>query len=158
MWDSIKALCVTAISAVCAYLEPINNVIVTLFILSGLDILFGIISGIAIDNERFRFKKFILSCIHVLIYLGVATLIYTIGMLQDDFTEAMMIVKTVTYIFIYFYSSNILRNIHKLFPDNRIIGFLDYIIGFEFAKRIPQLSKFLNKNKSDKTENNEQVL
>lgn len=146
MWDSVKTICVVVISAVCAYLEPIQHVVQLLFLLAGIDILVGIITAVAIDGERFKFKKFILAAVYVLIYLGVAALIYTVGRLQGDYNEMMVVVKMVTYVFIYFYIANVLKNLRKLLPTNKVIAFLDFVIGLEFAKRIPQLGKFLDKD------------
>lgn len=147
MVEAIKTVVITVFSAILAYLEPVYNAITLLFIMSGIDILFGIIGAIIVDGERFRFRKFIMAAVFLLIYLGVITLIYTVGKLQGDFAEAMVVVKTITYVFIYFYSANVLKNLAKLFPTNRIICFLDYILNMEFVKKIPYLNDFLTKER-----------
>ena len=46
---------------------------------------------------------------------------------------------------IYFYSSNILKNLHLLMPDNPVIRFLDYFIGLQFTRKVAWLEEFLKK-------------
>lgn len=148
--DSIKTVTVTAISALLAYLGPVHNVMLLLFIMSGIDVLVGIPCSIAVEKERFRFKKFILAAVYLLIYLCIIALIYTVGQFQDDEAATLIVVKTLTYVFIYFYSANTLKNLHKLLPNHKGIAFMDYIIGLEFTKKVPQLEAFLNQKKQEK--------
>lgn len=141
--DVFKTIVITVFSAITAYCEPVRNAMILLFLMSGIDLLAGMICSIAVDRERFQFKKFIMAAVYLLVYLGVITLIYTVGRYQGDHEGAMLIVKTITYVFIYFYSANILKNLTKLFPSNRVIGFLYFVIDLEFTKKIPYLSDFL---------------
>lgn len=147
--DSIKTVTVTAISALLAYLGPVHNVMILLFIMAGIDVLIGIPAAIVRDKERFRFKKFILAAVYLLIYLCIIALIYTVGQFQGDEAATLIVVKTLTYVFIYFYAANTLKNLHKIFPQHKGIAFMDYIIGLEFTKKIPQLEAFLNKDKNN---------
>ena len=109
------------------------------------DILFGILAGLIAARERFSFKKFILAAGYLLVYLGIVVMVYAVGKYQDDTQEALYVVKVITYVFIYFYSSNILKNLHLLMPDNPVIRFLDYFIGLQFTRKVAWLEEFLKK-------------
>ena len=112
--------------------------------------LFGFIADFII-KEQFSPKKFIMAFYYLAIYLSIVASIYVIGEKMGDVNEALFIVKTTTYAFVYFYTSNILRNLKTTFPQNKAIAFLYFVVGFEFTKRIPGLSEFLKREmeKSD---------
>lgn len=153
----------TSIAAFCgsllAFLQPVQNAMMLLLLFAALDILFGIISGVVALNERFNFKKFILSAAYLLVYLGIVVLVYAVGKYQSDIDESLYIVKVITYVFIYFYSSNILKNLHILMPDNPVIRFLDYFIGLQFTKKLSILEDFIKKEQQEKEdeENNKKL-
>lgn len=133
-----------------AFLQPVQNAMILLLLFAGIDILFGIISGVIALNERFNFKKFILAAAYLLVYLGIVVMVYAVGKYQSDIDESLYIIKVITYVFIYFYSSNILKNLHTIMPDNPVIRFLDYFIGLQFTKKLSILEDFIKKEQ-DKT-------
>lgn len=148
-WDIIKTAVATYVGALAAYLQPVHNAMVLLLIFAALDIVFGVVSGIAVSRERFSFKKFILSACYLLVYLGIVVLVYAVGRYQGDMDESLYVVKVITYVFIYFYSSNILKNLHQLMPDNPVIKFLDYFIGLQFSKKVALLDDFIKKEAAE---------
>lgn len=145
-WDIFKTAVATSVSALIASLQPVHNAMLLLLIFAGCDILFGVLSGIIASKERFSFKKFMLSAGYLLVYLGIVVMVYAVGKYQGDLDESLYVVKIITYVFIYFYSSNILKNLHQLMPDNPVIKFLDYFIGLQFTKKISLLEDFLKKS------------
>jgi hypothetical protein len=151
--DVIKTAIAAFISAILAYVEPVSNAMMLLIIAFVIDIFFGVICGVAVHNERFHFKKFILAATYLFIYLGIVAFVYTIGDYMGDEGGALFVVKTVTYLFIYFYSTNILKNLTLLFPNNRVFMALDYAVGLEFTKRMPWIDGFLKKENENKDEN-----
>ena len=128
-WDIIKTAVAAFFGACIATLQPVHNAMLLLLIFAACDILFGILAGLIAARERFSFKKFILVA----------------GKYQDDTQEALYGGKVITYVFIYFYSSNILKNLHLLMPDNPVIRFLDYFIGLQFTRKVAWLEEFLKK-------------
>lgn len=147
--DIFKTAVATGVSTLVASLQPVHNAMLLLLIFAGCDILFGILAGIIASRERFSFKKFMLSACYLLIYLGIVVMVYAVGKYQEDLEESLYVVKVITYVFIYFYSSNILKNLHLLMPDNPVIRFLDYFIGLQFTKKIGILEDFLKKSKEE---------
>ncbi len=148
-WDIIKTAVATYVGALVAYLQPVHNAMVLLLIFAACDIVFGVVSGIVVSKERFSFKKFMLSACYLLVYLGIVVMVYAVGRYQGDIDESLYVVKVITYVFIYFYSSNILKNLHQLMPDNPVIGFLDYFIGLQFSKKVALLDDYLKKKQSE---------
>lgn len=147
--DIFKTAVATGVSALIASLQPVHNAMLLLLIFAGCDILFGILAGIIASRERFSFKKFMLSACYLLIYLGIVVMVYAVGKYQEDLEESLYVVKVITYVFIYFYSSNILKNLHQLMPDNPVIKFLDYFIGLQFTKKIGLLEDFLKNSREE---------
>ena len=109
-WDIIKTAVAAFFGACIATLQPVHNAMLLLLIFAACDILFGILAGLIAARERFSFKKFILAAGYLLVYLGIVVMVYAVGKYQDDTQEALYVVKVITYVFIYFYSSNILKN------------------------------------------------
>ena len=144
-WDIIKTAVAAFFGACIATLQPVHNAMLLLLIFAACDILFGILAGLIAARERFSFKKFILAAGYLLVYLGIVVMVYAVGKYQDDTQEALYVVKVITYVFIYFYSSNILKNLHLLMPDNPVIRFLDYFIGLQFTRKVAWLEEFLKK-------------
>lgn len=149
-WDVIKTAVATFLSAFLASLQPVYDAMLLLLIFAGCDMLFGLLAGLVAGGERFSFKKFILAAGYLLVYLGVVVLIYAVGRFQDDALAAHYLVKVVTYVFIYFYSSNMFRNLHLLMPGNPVIRFLDYFVGLQFVRRVPVLEEFLQRAEQEK--------
>lgn len=142
--DIIKTLSAALVGALLAVTRPVQGALTLLLTFAGLDILFGILSGVFKARERFGFRKFIMSALYLALYLGVIVMIYTVGHFQNDTDEALYLVKIITYVFIYFYSTNILKNIRRLIPDNRVIRFMDYFISLQFMNRIDAIADFMH--------------
>lgn len=147
--DIIKTAVATYVGSLIAYLQPVHNAMLLLLIFAACDILFGVLSGLIVQKERFSFKKFMLAAGYLLVYLGIVVLVFAVGRYQNDIEESLYIVKVITYVFIYFYSSNILKNLHLIMPDNPVIRFLDYFIGLQFTKKLGILEDFIKKEKEE---------
>lgn len=147
--DVFKTGIAAFIGSLMAFLQPVQNAMILLLIFAATDILFGIISGVIAQSERFNFKKFIQSAAYLLVYLGIVVMVYAVGKYQNDIDESLYIVKVITYVFIYFYSSNILKNLHILMPDNPVIRFMNYFLGLEFTKKLPILDNFLKRERDE---------
>ena len=141
--DIIKALAAAFIGTLLAVVQPVQGALMLLLTFAGIDIIFGILTGVFQSHERFGFRKFIMSALYLSIYLGVVVMIYTVGRFQNDTNEALYLVKIITYVFIYFYSVNILKNMKRLMPENMVIRFLDYFIGLQFMKKIDAIAGFM---------------
>ena len=152
--EHLKALLVTVLSSVLAFIEPAGVTLALVFSVAVIDILVGYRTGKAVNGERWNHGKFTRAMTLTLVYLGIVLVIYTIGALQGDKAEVLYVEKMITYVFIYFYAKNILKNLRLRYPDSRQIAALDDMLDFEFLKRIPWAGKIL-KNNGNVTEINE---
>lgn len=140
--DPIKLFCAGMISTVIAYFSPIQNAIYVLAYMFVLDIIFGLLVDLIVNKDRLRIKKLLVSLFFLSMYMTIIVSTYFIGKMMDDTQEAMYIVKVITYVFSYCYLSNTIRNMKELAPNSKAIAFLDYFIGLQLLKRLPEVAAF----------------
>ncbi|NDW19819.1 hypothetical protein D0T53_13005 [Dysgonomonas sp. 216] len=143
MLDTIKIILVAALGSLYSYLEPIYNPMKVLAIVFCADIVAGVLVDLIKNNDRIRIKKFLIAVAFLALYFSIIASTYVVGEHMGDIEEALLIVKTLTYIFSYFYISNTIRNLRLLAPQNKQIAFLDYWLGLQIVKRLPDLANFL---------------
>jgi hypothetical protein len=153
MWDIVKTSIVSLCAAIWTYLEPLYNPMFVLGYLFVLDIFFGILVDLFKNKDRIRLKKFLIAVAFLAMYLLIIASVFVIGEHQNDKDEALYFIKVLTYVFIYFYMANIIKNMRQLFPNSKPIAFLDYFLGLQVVKRLPELAQFLGltKNKANET-------
>ena len=157
MWDIIKITITTALGSLITYLEPIYNPMFVLGYVFIADIIAGILVDLIKNDDRIRIKKFMIALAFLALYFVIIASTFIIGEKMGDIEEALFIVKTLTYTFTYFYVSNTIRNLKVLVPNNKPVSFLDYWLGLQVIKRLPELAAYLgmtNKNKDGNTEAN----
>lgn len=127
------------------YFEPVVNMIVAITIIFVCDIVFGIVAGKRLNKEHVSFKKG-MSAIKVFgVYIFVITLLYAIGKLMSDSAMMLYVVKTISWVTIYFYVTNLTKNLRRLNPKSQCIKFIYWFLSVEFLDNIPSLKKFLEK-------------
>lgn len=127
------------------YFEPVINMIIAITIIFVCDIAFGIIAGKKLNKERISFKKG-MSAIKVFgIYIFVITLLYAIGRLMNNTEMMLYVVKTISWVTIYFYTTNLTKNLRRLNPKSQCIKFIYWFLSVDFLDNIPSLKKFLKK-------------
>ena len=113
----------------------------------------GYLSGRIRYGEEFNLMKAVKCLREALIFFGLAGSIYFVGILKDMQEGAIQCVSTVVYILIYFYSTNILRNIRQILkegtPAYKAVDFIYYLLSFEIIKKIPLLDDYLHKADND---------
>lgn len=144
--------------AVVAYFEPIRgavNIFICAFVA---DFVTGLLASFKL-GERFKSSKARWSFAKLLCYTGSFMFLLVIGKnLQalhqagDDYASMLWLIKMVVYAGVWFETKSIVENLQVLFPENRFLSFLDYLLGVEFTKKIPGLANFL---KEDKNKNSE---
>ncbi len=148
MDEFLKALWVVFLSAIMAmisYFEPVINMILAITIIFVTDIIFGIASGRKINKEKIDIKKGFAAIKLFGIYIFVITLLYAIGKFMCDETLILYVVKTISWVTIYFYITNLTKNFKRLYPKSNTIKFIHWFLSVEFLDNIPSLRKFLEK-------------
>ncbi len=148
MIEQIKNVLVGIFLAILAYLQPIKGELQTLFVVFFLNFLFGYLSGM-VKGEDFSLKKALVCVSHATVFFILCASVYIVGKLKGQMEGAVQCVSFITYLIIYFYGLNILRNSKKMFkkgtPPYSVVSILYYILRCKFIERIPFLSEYLNK-------------
>ena len=152
MFDAVKIGIAAFFSALIAYLQPVVVPITILLHLYIGAVALGVIADWRVNNKGMSFKKLCISLCIFAAYCIILVGVYTIGNELGDREEALVVIKTLTYVLIYFYGASILKNLHNIFPHDKALSFLDYWFGLEFTKRIPGLGGFLKNEKDETTE------
>jgi hypothetical protein len=149
--DAYKTFISVILSSALTILNPLFNPITILVILFIFDIVCGIISDKIINKTHFSSQKFLRAVLFLALYVVIIAAIYVTCWLQGDAKEGEMLLKVITYVCSYFYFSNIARNLHETYPENRFFAFLFYVLSVDlFTSKIPILQRFLEQEKKQK--------
>jgi len=157
MFDAIKIFFSWVAGLILTYLQPVFNPVIVLAYIFVLDVIFGIVCDLAVNNDRLRLRKLLVSVVFLTMYLLIVVSTFGIGKAMGDEEEVFVIVKSITYTFLYFYSANILRNMHFIIPQSKAIAFLNWFIGLQVIKYLPVLAEWLHLKKKTEGDNNEAV-
>ena len=93
------------------------------------------------NHEDFSIKKALRCGAEATVFFILCCAIYTVGQMKHQYEGALQCVSFVTYVVLYFYALNILKNLKKIFKPGttpwQIVSFLYYILRFKFIERIP---------------------
>ena len=155
MIEQIKNMAVGIVLAILAYLEPIEGELQSLFLVFFLNFLFGYLSGM-VKGEEFSLKKALVCVGHAAVFFILCAAVYVIGRLKGQMVGSVQCVSFITYLVIYFYSLNILRNCKKIFRDEtapwHVVNTLYFILRFKFIEKIPYLKEYLDTQKQEAVE------
>lgn len=133
--------------AILAYLEPIDGELKSLFMVFFLNFVFGYLSGM-VKGEDFSLKKALLCIGHATIFFILCASVYIIGKAKGQMEGSVQCVSFITYLVLYFYSLNILRNCKKIFKDGtapwHVVNTLYFILRFKFIEQLPYLKNYLD--------------
>lgn len=150
LFTPLKSVLVTALCAVGAFFAPIANLIFAIFIIFLLNCIAGLIADIAISRKKFDLKKFFHCLFETMVFYVIIMAIYVIGDKLLNMEGAIQCSTVIVYAILYFYSVNILRNCHLLFPNSKTLKFLYFVMSFEIIKKIPYMERFKeNESKVD---------
>ena len=141
-----------------SYFQPILGVVVVFIALFGVDFVTGLLASFS-KGQKFKSWKARESFFKLLVYVGCFMLIISVGRelhevdpQSDEFGKMLTVLKIVIYVAIWFEAKSNAENLRILFPKNRFVAFLDYVLGVEFVNKIPWLKNFLDKEKKDNSE------
>ena len=138
--------------SILAYLEPIDGELKSLFLVFFLNFVFGYLSGM-VKGEDFSLKKALVCIGHAAIFFVLCASVYVIGKAKGQMAGAVQCVSFITYLVLYFYSLNILKNCKKIFKEDtapwHVVNTLYFILRFKFIEQIPYLKDYLDTQKND---------
>ena len=147
MIEQIKNMAVGIVLSILAYLEPIDGELKSLFLVFFLNFVFGYLSGM-VKGEDFSLKKALVCIGHAAIFFVLCASVYVIGKAKGQMAGAVQCVSFITYLVLYFYSLNILKNCKKIFKEDtapwHVVNTLYFILRFKFIEQIPYLKDYLD--------------
>ncbi|MBQ3189411.1 MAG: hypothetical protein IJB60_08285 [Bacteroidaceae bacterium] len=153
--NGTKNILATLFSVAMAYFAPIQDMVFIIFFLFLVNCIVGMITGMLVEREGFRLRKFIHCISETLAFYLIVVCLFVVGRNMDNMDGAMQAIGGVIYSIIYFYSVNVLRNLTYIFPESRTLIFLYWMVSFEFIKKIPALQRFNDYCKEHKKDNDE---
>ncbi|MCH3994164.1 MAG: hypothetical protein LKE54_03765 [Prevotella sp.] len=155
MVDALKNTLIGIALAVLAYLRPLEGELMSLFLIFFANFTAGYLSGMIANKEEFELKKAARCVGEATVFFVFCTSIYAIGKFKHEEAGALQCVSFVTYVIIYFYTTNILKNLIKMFKEGTtpwmIFSFLYFVFRFKFVEKIPYLKSYLNINENEKS-------
>lgn len=94
--------------------------------------------GVAIKNcKRFSFRKFKNALAELLLYVTIIHVIYSVMLQCGDNEAAMIVIKSLTYVFMYVYLQNAFRNLIVAYPKKIALRIIYHVIRLEFTWALP---------------------
>ena len=151
MIEQIRNFCVGVVMSLLAYLRPIEGELWALFLIFFVNFIAGYLAGMIARGEDFQFKKALRCILEATVFFLLCTCIYAVGHFKGQDSGALQCVSFITYVVIYFYTTNVMRNLKMMFrkstPPWQIVAFIYYLLRFKFIDRIPYLNDYLNTEK-----------
>jgi hypothetical protein len=145
--DILKTTLSTVVSFILTLIFPIHDYFLVILILASVNIAMGLIA----DHGNWQFRKAFNAFIYLFGYLLLLLLTACIGLLMHvKLVKQEEFISWITWVMIYFYVTNILRNWHIRQPDNRVIAFLYWVLSFKIIDKIQILKEFFKYEKSKK--------
>lgn len=141
----IKPFILFAITGIVSVFSPLHDVLFALIMSFAFNILTGIVADVHVNKAGFKIHKAFDAIIHLTFYVALVYFIYNITSSLGDTESGRMGIKWVTYIVVYFYLTNILRNASLVYPKNQTISFIYEVMTTQIISRLKDYF-FLNKN------------
>lgn len=138
-WEQWRLIVVSTLSPVLSYLTPTMGFVYALVVMFAFNIWAGMrADGVAIIRcKNFSFRKFKNSLCELLLYLFIIESIFVIMKNCGDDNAALVIVKSLTYVFMYVYLQNSFRNLIIAYPNKIALRVIYHIVRLEFTRALP---------------------
>lgn len=129
----------TSLSPILAYLTPTADFIYALVIMFAFNIWAGMrADGVSVRHcKNFRFSKFKNALVELLLYVSIIHVMYFVMLHCGDNEAAKVVIKSLTYVFMYVYLQNAFRNLIKAYPTNVALRIIYHVIRLEFTRVLP---------------------
>lgn len=135
--DALKIMVASLCANVAAFLCPIRNEIFGLVLLFSVNFLFGLLADLS-NHREWSFKKAFRLFRDAAVFFVMVASIYLLGRLKGEEAATVQCVSFLTYVAIYFYGTNILRNARMITQEKstlfRILDFLYYVLSLRIIK------------------------
>lgn len=134
-----RIIAISTVSPLFGYLTPTKGFIYALVVMFAFNIWAGMrADGVAIVRcKNFSFRKFKNALCEFLLYLFIVETIFVIMKNCGDENAAVIVVKSLTYVFMYVYLQNAFRNLIIAYPRNLALRIIYHVIRLEFTRALP---------------------
>lgn len=138
-WEQWRIIVISTISPLFGYLTPTKDFVYALIIMFAFNIWAGMrADGITVVRcKNFSFRKFKNALCELLLYLFIVEAIFIIMKNCGDYQAAIVVVKSLTYVFMYVYLQNAFRNLIVAYPRNLALRIIYHVIRLEFTRTLP---------------------
>ena len=138
-WEQWRMIFATTASPLFAYLTPTKGFVYALVVMFAFNIWAGMrADGVAIIRcKNFSFRKFKNALAELLLYVVIIHVIYSVMLQCGDDGAAMIVIKSLTYVFMYVYLQNAFRNLIKAYPKKIALRIIYHVIRLEFTRALP---------------------
>lgn len=138
-FENMRIILVTSFSPILGYFTPTKGFVFSLVMMFSFNIWAGMrADGVAIVRcKNFSFKKFKNALFELLLYLFIVESIFVIMKNCGDYKAAIVVVKSLTYVFMYVYLQNAFRNLIIAYPRNLALRIIYHVVRLEFTRALP---------------------
>ena len=142
-WEQWRIIAISTVSSLFGYLTPTKGFVYALVVMFAFNIWAGMrADGVAIVRcKNFSFRKFKNALCEFLLYLFIVEAIFVIMKNCGDENAAVIVVKSLTYVFMYVYLQNAFRNLIIAYPRNLALRIIYHVIRLEFTRVLPRYWK-----------------
>lgn len=139
-FENLRLIVVSAFSSLVAIFTPTKGFVLALVVMFAFNIFCGMrADGISITRcKNFKLKKFRGALVELVLYLLIIETLQLTLVVCGDTDAALIIVKSLTYVFIYVYASNAFRNLIIAYPKNAALRIVYHLIRLEFMRMLPE--------------------
>lgn len=134
-----RIIAISAVSPVLGFLTPTKGFVFALVMMFAFNIWAGMrADGVTIIRcENFSFRKFKNALLELFMYLFIMESIFVIMKNCGDDAAAVIVIKSLTYVFMYVYLQNAFRNLIIAYPRNLALRIIYHVIRLEFTRALP---------------------
>ena len=138
-FENMRIILVTSFSPILGYFTPTKGFMFSLVMMFSFNIWAGMrADGVSIVRcKNFSFRKFKNALCELLLYLFIVETIFIIMKNCGDYQAAIVVVKSLTYVFMYVYLQNAFRNLIIAYPRNLALHIIYHVIRLEFTRALP---------------------
>lgn len=143
-----KVLFIVTVTSVANFYAPIFNYLYAI----GAWSTFDIIAGLLADHGNWQKRKFLRAFLFLVIYFILILMAYWTGIMMKESEDSIRTFSSwISWVMIYYYIANTLRNLNSRFPDSKTIAFLYWVVTVKFISKINFLEDFYNSKQNKNT-------
>lgn len=138
-FENMRIILVTSFSPILGYFTPTKGFVFSLVMMFSFNIWAGMrADGVSIVRcKNFSFRKFKNALCELILYLFIVETIFIIMKNCGDEKASIIVIKSLTYVFMYVYLQNAFRNLIKAYPTNVALRIIYHVIRLEFTRVLP---------------------